>query len=104
MIATQQEGYLYQFNDTESTMEKDNCIALYPFTAPVHKLIMEDYFLHALTETGLESYTLRIGHQLCRNFEIVDNVNVVIVGKLLFKSNFSMNFLRHVRQLVIPFA
>lgn len=41
---------------------------------------MEDYFLHALTETGLESYTLRYGHQMCRNFETVDNVNVVGAG------------------------
>ncbi|XP_018568137.1 uncharacterized protein LOC108908554 [Anoplophora glabripennis] len=76
VIATQQEGYLYYFDDRDPGVDKDNCIAIYPFTAPVFKLVMEDYFLHALTETGLESYTLRIGHQLCRNFEIVDNVNL----------------------------
>lgn len=59
-------------------MDEDKCLAIYPFTAPVFKLVMEDSFLHALTETGLESYTLRYGHQMCRNFENVDNVNVVI--------------------------
>ncbi|KAJ8953684.1 hypothetical protein NQ314_007292 [Rhamnusium bicolor] len=77
VIATQQEGYLYYFDDADPSVDKDNCIAIYPFTAPVFKLVMEDYFLHALTETGLESYTLRFGHQLCRNFEVVDNINVV---------------------------
>ncbi|CAH0548559.1 unnamed protein product [Brassicogethes aeneus] len=76
MIATQQEGYMYHFDDLDSSLDKDNCIAIYPFTAPVYKIVMEDYFLHALTETGLESYTLRFGHQLCRNFEVIDNVNV----------------------------
>lgn len=78
MIATQQEGYMYHFDDAETSSEKDNCVAIYPFTAPVHKLVMEDYFLHALTETGLESYTLRFGHQMCRNFQVIDGVNVVI--------------------------
>lgn len=57
--------------------DEEKCVAIYPFTAPVFKLVLEDSFLHALTETGLESYTLRYGHQMCRNFEIVDNVNVV---------------------------
>lgn len=77
MIATQQEGYLYQFCDAETNTNIDNCVAVYPFTAPVYKFVMEDHFLHALTEVGLETYTLRIGHQLSRKIEIVDNVNTV---------------------------
>lgn len=77
MIATQQEGYLYQFCDAETNTNIDSCVAVYPFTAPVYKLVMEDHFLHALTEVGLETYTLRIGHQLCRKIETVDNVNTV---------------------------
>ncbi|CAG9830670.1 unnamed protein product [Diabrotica balteata] len=76
IIATQQEGYLYNFDDKEACTNKDNCLAVYPFTAPVFKLVMEEYFLHALTETGLESYTLRYGHQMCRNIEVIDNINV----------------------------
>ncbi|XP_076256729.1 uncharacterized protein LOC143194058 [Rhynchophorus ferrugineus] len=76
MIATQQEGYLYSFGDSDNGLDKDCCIAVYPFTAPVFKIIMEDYFLHALTETGLESYTLRIGHQLCRNFDNIDSKQI----------------------------
>ncbi|XP_064214386.1 BLOC-2 complex member HPS3 isoform X2 [Tribolium castaneum] len=74
MVATQQEGYLHYFCENE--VESDHCVAVYPFTAPVQRLVMEDYFLHALTETGLESYTLRFGHKLFRSFEIVDDVNV----------------------------
>ncbi|XP_025834263.1 Hermansky-Pudlak syndrome 3 protein isoform X2 [Agrilus planipennis] len=76
MVTTQQEGYLYHFNDDDSSLDKDNCICVYPFTAPVYSIVMEDYLLHALTETGLESYTLRTGHQLCRSLEVVDNINV----------------------------
>lgn len=77
MIATQQEGYLYQFCDADVQTNADNCIAIYPFTAPVYKLAMEDHLLHALTEVGLETYTLRTGHQLCRKLEVIDNVNTV---------------------------
>lgn len=76
IVATQQEGYLYHFDDNVTCADRDNCLAVYPFTAPVFKLVMEEYLLHALTETGLESYTLRYGHQLCRNFELIDNINV----------------------------
>lgn len=75
MVATQQEGYLHYFGENE-VPESDHCVTVYPFTAPVQRLVMEDYFLHALTETGLESYTLRFGHKLCRSFETVDDVNV----------------------------
>ncbi|XP_060533460.1 uncharacterized protein LOC132706255 isoform X2 [Cylas formicarius] len=75
MIATQQEGYLHFFGDADKDPDEDHCIAVYPFTSPVYKLVMEDHLLHALTETGLESYTLRVGHQLCRNFDVIDNLN-----------------------------
>ncbi|XP_017770886.1 PREDICTED: Hermansky-Pudlak syndrome 3 protein homolog isoform X2 [Nicrophorus vespilloides] len=75
VIATQQEGYLYHFND-KGDFSSDNCITVYPFTAPVYKLVMEDYFLHALTETGLESYTLRTCHKLCRSIQIIDDTSV----------------------------
>ncbi|KAL3270567.1 hypothetical protein HHI36_021104 [Cryptolaemus montrouzieri] len=77
MIATQQEGYLFHFDELgELSTSSDNCIAVYPFTAPIFQLVMEDYFLHALTETGLESYTLRIGHKICHSLGNVDSVNV----------------------------
>lgn len=77
MLTTQQEGYLYMFCDNSDQTSVDNCITVYPFTAPVYKIVLEDYMLHALTETGLESYTLRMGHQLTRNIYKVNNLNLV---------------------------
>ncbi|KAI4454775.1 hermansky-pudlak syndrome 3 protein [Holotrichia oblita] len=76
VITTQQEGYLYQFRDSDLDKSVDNCITVYPFTAPIFKIVMEDYFLHALTETGLETYTLRTCHELCRHLEVIDDENV----------------------------
>nr|XP_022901998.1 Hermansky-Pudlak syndrome 3 protein homolog [Onthophagus taurus]XP_022901999.1 Hermansky-Pudlak syndrome 3 protein homolog [Onthophagus taurus]XP_022902000.1 Hermansky-Pudlak syndrome 3 protein homolog [Onthophagus taurus] len=75
IITTQQEGYLYQFCDYDTSKSIDHCISIYPFTAPIYKIVLENHFLHALTETGLESYTLRIGHELCKHLEVIDNEN-----------------------------
>ncbi|XP_065167209.1 BLOC-2 complex member HPS3 [Atheta coriaria] len=69
LIATQQEGFMYQFIDAGGHQVVDNCITVYPFTAPVFKVVLEDHFLHALTETGLESYTLRLTHRLCQSLQ-----------------------------------
>lgn len=67
LVVTQQEGYLYQFmmQDLQepSTSQQAACVTVYPFTAPVIAIVMERFVLHALTETGLETYTLRTGHR-----------------------------------------
>ena len=47
-------------------------IATYPFTSPVLDLVMEPSVLHALTETGLETYTLRAGYHTVREAEQID--------------------------------
>ena len=47
-------------------------IATYPFTSPVLDLVLEPSVLHALTETGLETYTLRAGYHTVREAEQVD--------------------------------
>merc|ERR1719209_1832330 len=47
-------------------------IATYPFTSPVIDLALEPSVLHALTETGLETYTLRAGYHTVREAEQVD--------------------------------
>lgn len=39
-------------------------IASYPFTAPAIDVQLNDSVLHALTDRGLETYTLRTGHRL----------------------------------------
>jgi len=48
-------------------------IATYPFTSPVIDLALEPSVLHALTETGLETYTLRAGYHTVREAEQVDD-------------------------------
>lgn len=74
-VATQQEGYLYHFTGSKplkigpspaKAMLPD---AVYPLTAPVSSVVMEQYAVHALTETGLETYTMRAGKNLLQRLE-----------------------------------
>lgn len=74
LIATQQEGYLFHFEDKDEKILADHCVAVYPFTAPVFQLVVEDYFLHALTVSGLETYTLRNSHKLCHIIKKPDDI------------------------------
>ncbi|KAG8240333.1 hypothetical protein J437_LFUL000808 [Ladona fulva] len=75
-VATQQEGYLYHFPGSKpvkrgtypaKAMLPD---AVYPLTAPVSSVVMEQYAVHALTETGLETYTMRAGKNLLQQLEL----------------------------------
>lgn len=62
LICTNQEGYLYHFS-SKSTKEISGDLkycTIYPFTCPVSHVALENTALHALTEAGLESYTLKI--------------------------------------------
>ncbi|KAK4878889.1 hypothetical protein RN001_011395 [Aquatica leii] len=77
VVTTLQEGYLFQFCDSELDTNSDNCISVYPFMGPVYNIALEGHLLHALTETGLETYTVRIGHKLCQNLEEADQVSNV---------------------------
>lgn len=63
LVATQQEGYLYHFPMDGSPPAAHPCVAVYPFTAPVSRVVLEPLALHALTDTGLETYTLRSAHR-----------------------------------------
>lgn len=82
-VATQQDAYLYHFNNgtglewsphAQNTRE-DECgalVASYSFTSPVIDLVLDSAVLHALTETGIETYTLRTGQRIfyeCQNGE-----------------------------------
>ncbi|KAK0079205.1 hypothetical protein PV326_008883 [Microctonus aethiopoides] len=62
LISTTQEGYLYNFlsSSTQEISSDFNYCQIYPFTATVSHLALENCALHALTDAGLESYTLRI--------------------------------------------
>ncbi|XP_024084800.1 uncharacterized protein LOC106674330 isoform X2 [Cimex lectularius] len=65
LICTQQEGFMYHFPVYEGeVMSLGKCISEYSFTAPVKHIILEPYLLHAITTTGLETYTLRTVHAI----------------------------------------
>ncbi|CAB3376857.1 Hypothetical predicted protein [Cloeon dipterum] len=70
-VTTLQEGYIYHVNyrAVASGIQKEAISGptLYSFTAPISCLALERSILHALTDTGLESYTGRAGHHFLRN-------------------------------------
>ncbi|EEB20087.1 hypothetical protein Phum_PHUM601870 [Pediculus humanus corporis] len=74
-FGTQQEGYLqcfeYNNKDDDDTVTCGNYFT-YAFTAPIIDVKLEDCFLHAITEIGLETYTLRAAKHLYKKNENVD--------------------------------
>ncbi|XP_071445245.1 BLOC-2 complex member HPS3 [Hetaerina americana] len=74
-VATQQEGYLYHFPGSKPIKTGPTPAkallpdAVYPLTAPVSSVVMEQYAVHALTETGLETYTIRASKTLLHQLE-----------------------------------
>lgn len=52
----------------QDLVTKGNFI-VYPFTAPVIDVQLEDSLLHTLTDTGLETYTMRASQHLMKNSE-----------------------------------
>ncbi|XP_071573021.1 BLOC-2 complex member HPS3 [Temnothorax nylanderi] len=75
-VCTTQEGYLYHFSAASSGSLDATCLTTYPFTAPVHHVALEHTVLHALTEAGLESYTLRLSHHIAKLSNSTDSVRV----------------------------
>ncbi|XP_029162618.1 uncharacterized protein LOC114934141 [Nylanderia fulva] len=75
-VCTTQEGYLYHFSAASNNSLDAMCLTTYPFTAPVHHIALEHTILHALTEAGLESYTLRLSHHIAKLSNYSDNVRV----------------------------
>jgi len=76
MFSSVHEGYLYHIPGHIRKPGKGvgvQRIATYPFTSPILDLVLEPSLLHALTETGLETYTLRSGYHTVREAEAVDN-------------------------------
>ncbi|XP_014211794.1 uncharacterized protein LOC106641787 isoform X2 [Copidosoma floridanum] len=66
LICTTQEGYIYHFNLEDNDDSNPTCLTTYPFTAPVTHVALEYTCLHAFTEAGLESYTLRLPHHIAK--------------------------------------
>jgi hypothetical protein len=83
LVVTQQEGYLYYFTvhckQEPSRLQQAACVTVYPFTAPVMAVAMESYVLHALTESGLETYTLRTGCQFASAVDLIKNTTGVSI-------------------------
>lgn len=73
LICTSQEGYIYHFS-IDNNDSNPTCLTTYPFTAPVIHVALEYTVLHALTEAGLESYTLRLPHHIARTTSQSQNV------------------------------
>lgn len=75
-VCTTQEGYLYHFSAASNNSLDATCLTTYPFTAPVHHVALEHTILHALTEAGLESYTLRLSHHIAKLSNCMDGIRV----------------------------
>ncbi|CAH0391907.1 unnamed protein product [Bemisia tabaci] len=74
LVCTHQEGFMYHFPALEGGLKfgEGKCISVYHFTSPVISVVLELNLLHALTETGLETYTLRTAHhalQVCMDVD-----------------------------------
>lgn len=87
LVTTQQDGYLYQvYNEKHSN---GKCFT-FPFTSPVRDVALDDTTLHALTDNGIESYTVRTGHRIFNDVlsnnakynKIVPNMNksICLIG------------------------
>lgn len=75
-VCTIQEGYLYHFSATSANPLDATCLTTYPFTAPVNYVALEHTVLHALTDVGLESYTLRLSHYVAKMLNDIDQYKV----------------------------
>ncbi len=75
VFSTQLEGHLYHLPGHLRKPGKGcgvHKVASYPFTSSVLEVALEPTMLHALTETGLESYTLKSGYSTVREAEKLD--------------------------------
>ncbi|XP_039279049.1 Hermansky-Pudlak syndrome 3 protein homolog isoform X2 [Nilaparvata lugens] len=63
LVCTEQEGYLYHFSiNNFDTVNLGECVCVISFTSPVRYVCLEAGILHAITMTGLETYTIRSTH------------------------------------------
>lgn len=71
LVCTQQEGFMYHFPvEDGEVMSLGKCISEYNFTSVVKHVVLEPSLLHAVTTTGLETYTLRTLHAIYENNEM----------------------------------
>ncbi|KAG8319788.1 Hermansky-Pudlak syndrome 3 [Homalodisca vitripennis] len=80
VIATHQEAYLYHFPvENGENVNPGYLISVFSFTSPVMHICLEPYALHALTQTTLESYTIRSTHVIYNAY--VFGTNTVFISK-----------------------
>ncbi|XP_054266430.1 uncharacterized protein LOC128988800 [Macrosteles quadrilineatus] len=82
VVATHQEAYVYSFPvENGETVNPGYLISVFSFTSPVMHIVLEPYVLHALTQTTLESYTLRTTHAIYKKLgEVSIEDPVCLVG------------------------
>uniref|UniRef100_A0A1B6LA84 BLOC-2 complex member HPS3 N-terminal domain-containing protein n=1 Tax=Graphocephala atropunctata TaxID=36148 RepID=A0A1B6LA84_9HEMI len=82
VIATHQEAYLYHFPvENGDTVNPGYLISVFSFTSPVMHISLEPYALHALTQTTLETYTMRSTHAIYNKLgEVTIDDPVCLVG------------------------
>ncbi|KAL0105383.1 hypothetical protein PUN28_016797 [Cardiocondyla obscurior] len=109
-VCTTQEGYLYHFSAASNSSLDATCLTTYPFTAPVHHVALEHSVLHALTEAGLESYTLRLSHHIAKLSTNLDGVRVTCpstmepVSLIGLRPFLGIQKLLHIRNYIILLA
>uniref|UniRef100_T1HS38 BLOC-2 complex member HPS3 N-terminal domain-containing protein n=1 Tax=Rhodnius prolixus TaxID=13249 RepID=T1HS38_RHOPR len=65
LVCTRLQGFMYHFPVEDGLVTSvGKCISEYNFTSLVKHIILQPYLLHAVTQTGLETYTLRSIHAI----------------------------------------
>ena len=75
LVSTSKEAFLYHLPELKGSFVAR--VSSYAFTAPLTQFNFDSLFLHALTETGLETYSSRsLYHALkdTEGFEVYSNV------------------------------
>lgn len=82
LVCTAQEGYLYHFSPStkEEISDRFGACTVYPFTSPVSNVALENTAIHALTEAGLESYTLRLPQVRVEQDDHIEPDTISLIG------------------------
>lgn len=87
LVSTHQEAFLYHFPVEHSMagtkIGEGQCITTYSFTSAVINVVLEPFFLHALTHNNLETYTMRTTHHALSDDKKLQNLaenTVSLVG------------------------
>lgn len=75
LISTTQEGFIYHF-DVQHDHLNISCLTNYQFTAALTYVSLENSILHAMTDAGLESYTLRLCHHIAKAATQFNNLEI----------------------------